>query len=147
MDPDRSGPLSFVALSNNWCRGIWLPIGDFKDRIYLAYFSYTPQSCIFHKLHFLEFLNTIQHLVSASSTHQDLWPHKGIMAIWCQVLLFYGLSLLPWNPENLSMCHSNQWKALESHQLNTNPDTAGKKCAKSKKFKRRTSRLIIIHFW
>ena len=60
-------------------------------------------------------------LVSASSTHQDLWPHKGIMAIWCQVLLFYGLSLLPWNPENLSMCHSNQWKALESHQLNTNP--------------------------
>ena len=34
--PDRSGPFSFVAVSNIWCRGIWLPIGGFKDRIYSA---------------------------------------------------------------------------------------------------------------
>ena len=35
-NPDGSGPFSFVDLLNIWCRGIWLPIGGFMDRIYSA---------------------------------------------------------------------------------------------------------------
>ena len=50
---DRSGPFSFLALSNIWCRGIWLPISGFKDLIY---------SVVFEKNDYTQYTKHIQHI-------------------------------------------------------------------------------------
>ena len=111
-------------------------------------FFLTIQCSRFHKLHFWEFLNALHSALCRLLLLIKIFDHTKVSWQYDVRCFFFMVYHCCPGIQRISACVTR----INERRLNLISwiqilILAGKKCAKSKKFKRRTSRLIIIHFW